>query len=196
MQPNHNMVAGITRPESDEVLRARLAAIVDFSNVAIISKTLAGSITCWNPAAERFFGYSAAETICQPMLMLFPVDRLDEESEILARLKRGERTDHFETVLHARARHVTVRLEPVGDFIQLSIKDDGIGFEPSSLVSGRSSIGLGSLQMCERAKSAGGTFKVTSACDADTEIKVRIPRTELSGTPRSCDQIKSRPSEN
>jgi PAS domain S-box-containing protein len=65
---------------------------------AIISKNLEGIITGWNQGAERIFGYAAAEVIGKPITILIPVDRLNEEPQILTRLRRGERVDHFETV--------------------------------------------------------------------------------------------------
>ena len=70
-------------------LRERLAAIVDSSDDAIISKTLDGTISAWNRGAEKLFGYSAAEMVGKPMLVLLPPERIDEESDILARIKRG-----------------------------------------------------------------------------------------------------------
>ena len=84
--------------KGDDASRLRLAAIVDSSDDAIISKTLEGIITSWNPGAERMFGYAAHEAMGRPMLMLFPPDRVNEEEEILARIRRGERMEHFETV--------------------------------------------------------------------------------------------------
>jgi PAS domain S-box-containing protein len=78
--------------------QALLAAIVSSSDDAIVSKTLDGIITSWNPGAERVFGFTAAEAIGQPMLILFPPDRVDEEHHILARIGRGERVQSFETV--------------------------------------------------------------------------------------------------
>jgi len=75
-----------------------LKAIVDSSDDAIISKNLNGVITSWNKSAERIFGFTAAEAIGQPVAsLLIPADRQDEEPSILARLRRGERIDHFET---------------------------------------------------------------------------------------------------
>jgi PAS domain S-box-containing protein len=85
-----------------------LAAIVDSSDDAIISKTLQGVITSWNGAAERLFGYTAQEAIGQPITMIIPLDRRDEETTILARLSRGERIEHFDTV---RVRKDGTKLE-------------------------------------------------------------------------------------
>jgi PAS domain S-box-containing protein len=79
---------------SQELLRG----IVASSDDAIITKTLTGSITSWNPGAERLFGFSATEAIGQPMLMLIPPELAAEEPKILAQLARGETIDHFETV--------------------------------------------------------------------------------------------------
>ena len=72
--------------------------VVDSSDDAIISKTLEGTINAWNRGAEKVFGYSSSEAVGEPMLMLFPSDRVNEESDILARIRRGESVEHFETV--------------------------------------------------------------------------------------------------
>jgi PAS domain S-box-containing protein len=75
-----------------------LSAIIDSSDDAIISKDLNGVITSWNRSAERLFGYTAAEAVGQPVAtLLIPADRQEEEPEILSRLRRGERVEHFET---------------------------------------------------------------------------------------------------
>jgi PAS domain S-box-containing protein len=80
-------------------LRLRwLASIVESSDDAIISKNLDGIITSWNAGAERIFGYSAVEAVAQPITIVIPQDRRHEEPEILARIRRGGRVDHFETV--------------------------------------------------------------------------------------------------
>src|SRR5688572_11965070 len=107
---------------SDEMLRAvaqaRLAAIVESSDDAIVSKSLDGIITSWNKGAERIFGYTEAETIGKPVTILIPPERLDEEPKILARLRRGERVDHFETVRRAkdgRLLEVSVTISPLRD---------------------------------------------------------------------------------
>jgi PAS domain S-box-containing protein len=75
-----------------------LSSIVNSSDDAILSKDLNGTITSWNKSAERMFGYTAAEAVGQQVAtLLIPLDRQDEEPEILAKLRRGERVDHFET---------------------------------------------------------------------------------------------------
>ena len=75
-----------------------LAAIVDSSEDAIVSKTLEGVITSWNAGAERLFGYTASEAVGQHISLIIPVNRRDEETVIIERIKRGERIEHFETV--------------------------------------------------------------------------------------------------
>jgi PAS domain S-box-containing protein len=85
------------RKRADEGVR-RLAAIVESSADAIISKTLDGFITSWNPAAEKMFGYTAVEIIGRPLDILIPSDLLHEEVEILAAVARGEQVQHLETV--------------------------------------------------------------------------------------------------
>ena len=95
-----------------------LQGIVESSDDAIISKTLDGFITSWNSAAERLFGFSAAEAVGQSMQMLIPSERAHEEPEILGRIARGERIDHFETVRVAkdgRRVDVSATISPIHD---------------------------------------------------------------------------------
>ncbi|MBC8024577.1 MAG: PAS domain S-box protein, partial [Steroidobacteraceae bacterium] len=91
------IIEDITERKLAEELQARLAAVVESSDDAIITMTLDGIITTWNPGAQRIFGYTAAAAIGKPVTMLSPAKRLDEEPTILQRLRRGERIDHYET---------------------------------------------------------------------------------------------------
>src|SRR5271169_1631128 len=75
-----------------------LVAIVESSDDAIVGKTLEGIVTSWNRGAQRLFGYRAEEAIGQPVSRIIPEDRLEEETQIITRLRRGERVEHFETV--------------------------------------------------------------------------------------------------
>jgi len=95
-----------------------LAAIVESSNDAIISKTLNGIIVTWNKAAERMFGYAPEEAIGESILLLLPTDRAHEESTILNKLRRGERIEHFETVRITKSRQlidVSLTCSPIKD---------------------------------------------------------------------------------
>jgi PAS domain S-box-containing protein len=87
----------ITERRKAEETRLLLGAIVDSSDDAIISKNLDGHITSWNHGAERLYGYTAEEAIGKSIFIVVPPDRHEEEKEILERLQRGERVDHFET---------------------------------------------------------------------------------------------------
>ncbi|WP_249151078.1 PAS domain S-box protein [Bradyrhizobium japonicum] len=104
--------------ERAERLANLLASIVENSDDVIVSKNLDGIITSWNRAAERIFGYSAAEAIGQPITLVIPEDRQSEEREILTRIRRGERIDHFETVRRRKDGSsivVSLTISPVKD---------------------------------------------------------------------------------
>ena len=91
--------AALLRQLAENEQKSRwLASIVESSDDAIVSKSLDGIITSWNRGAERIFGYTADEVIGQPITIIIPQDRHDEERVILTRIRRGERIDHFETV--------------------------------------------------------------------------------------------------
>ncbi|MGH7217137.1 MAG: PAS domain S-box protein [Nitrospiraceae bacterium] len=92
-----NMLVDITERKQAEQAIAHLAAIVTSSDDAIISKNLQDIVMSWNVAAERLFGYTAEEMIGQPVARLIPDDRQDEEPGILARIRRGESIEHYET---------------------------------------------------------------------------------------------------
>ena len=93
-----NMLVDITDRKRAEQAAQRLAAVVEFSDDAILTKDLDGVITSWNRGAERLFGYKAEEAVGRPITILIPDDRNDEEREIIGRIRRGEHVDHYETI--------------------------------------------------------------------------------------------------
>jgi PAS domain S-box-containing protein len=108
----------VTERKRAEEARERLAAVVESSDDAIISKTLDGTINAWNRGAEQVFGYAAAEVIGEPMVILMPAERVNEESDILTRIRRGESVEHFETVRvrkDGRRIDVSVTISPIRD---------------------------------------------------------------------------------
>ncbi len=102
----------------EDEIAARLAAIVESSDDAIVGMTLDGVITSWNRGAEKLFGYTFEEAIGQPIRVILPEDRYNEEDEVLARIKRGKSVEHFETVRvskDGRPVHVSLMVSPIRD---------------------------------------------------------------------------------
>src|ERR1051325_2780828 len=97
-----NMLVDITPQRVAEEVQARLAAIVESSDDAIVSKSLEGIIRTWNRGAERLFGYSAEEAVGKPITLIIPTERRAEEDMVLGKVRRGEIVDHFETVRRAK----------------------------------------------------------------------------------------------
>jgi len=99
-------------------VQARLAAIVESSDDAIVSKTLEGIIMTWNRGAERIFGWRAAEVVGKAINIIIPPDRQDEEPRILQQIRSGQRVDHFETIRMTKDRrliNVSVTISPIRD---------------------------------------------------------------------------------
>ena len=92
------IVEDITQRKEADAVRSRLSAVIESSDDAIVTKTLEGIITSWNPGAQRIFGYSANEVLGKSITLLIPEDHLDEEPAILERLRRGDRIDHYSTI--------------------------------------------------------------------------------------------------
>jgi PAS domain S-box-containing protein len=108
----------ISERRSGDIAQARLAAIIESSEDAIVSKTLDGVITSWNASAERMFGWSADEAVGQHITLIIPSEYHEEESHVLARLRRGERISHFETIRHRKDGTrfpVSLTVSPVRD---------------------------------------------------------------------------------
>jgi len=113
-----NMLVDLTEYRARDEAARRYVAIVESSNDAIVAKDLNGTITAWNGGAERLFGYTAEEALGKPVTMLIPSGRADEEPNILARIRRGERIDHYETTRQRKDGtlvEVSLTVSPVKD---------------------------------------------------------------------------------
>ena len=113
-----SMIRDITARKEEEMARSRMAAIIESSNDAVISKNLDGVLTSWNAGAERIFGYSAREILGISVLRLVPPERQAEEEQILSQIRRGIRLEHFETVRvtkEGRMIDVSVTVSPIKD---------------------------------------------------------------------------------
>jgi PAS domain S-box-containing protein len=118
------LIASVTRAsqrrladaEERERLALRLADIVESTDDAVIGKDLDGTLTAWNAAAERLYGYTAAEAIGQSIRIIVPPDKFAEEDEVLTRIRRGEKTEHFDTIRRAkdgRLIEVSLTVSPI-----------------------------------------------------------------------------------
>jgi PAS domain S-box-containing protein len=113
-----NMLVDLTDRKREAQTNNLLAAIVDSSDDAIVSKTLNGIITSWNKSAERMFGYAAEEAIGRHISLIIPQERQDEEIEIISQLKKGGRIDHFDTIRQRKDGgqiNVSLTISPVRD---------------------------------------------------------------------------------
>ncbi len=118
-------IVDITERKTAEQALRSLAAIVESSDDAIISKTLDGLVTGWNKAAERTFGYTAEEMIGQSILSLAVPDRVDDMTEILNRIRRGERVSHYETMRRHKdgaILDVSLSVSPIYDFRRPAVR--------------------------------------------------------------------------
>ena len=113
------IVEDITQRKEGDAMRSRLSAVIESSDDAIITKTLDGIITSWNPGAQRIFGYSVHEVLGKPITLLIPADHLDEERTIIERLRRNERIDHYSTIRRRKDGaliDVSLTISPIKDF--------------------------------------------------------------------------------
>jgi PAS domain S-box-containing protein len=122
IRDSHGTVVGASEIARDSTerhyLESLLSSVVASSDDAIVSKTLEGIITSWNPAAQKMFGYTPAEAVGQSIRLIIPADRQAEEDYVLARIRRGEKVDHFETVRQAkdgRLLNISLTVSPVRD---------------------------------------------------------------------------------
>jgi PAS domain S-box-containing protein len=113
-----NVFEDVTERRRAEHAQAHLAAVVESSDDAIVTKSLEGTITSWNAGAARIFGYSAEEAVGRSITLIIPPDRYHEEVGILERLRRGERIDHYETIRRRRdgsLLDISISVSPVRD---------------------------------------------------------------------------------
>lgn len=111
-------IYGLTQKENPHFNNRWLESIVELSEDAIISKTLDGTVTSWNKAAEKIFGYSKEEVIGRSIFLIIPPSRIAEEVEILSKIKLGEKVEHFETsrvTKDGRLIHISLSVSPVKD---------------------------------------------------------------------------------
>ena len=164
-----NMLVDITERKKAEQVTGLLAAIVDSSDDAIISKNLDGTITSWNRAAERIFGYSAQEAVGQHVTLIIPPDLRSEETEILERLKRGGRIDHFETI----------RVRKDGALLDISLTISPVK-DATGRVVGASKVArdITNQKQNERAlRESEERFRVLS-CSLETQVQARTEELE------------------
>jgi PAS domain S-box-containing protein len=108
----------VTQRQESDFISHRLASIVDNSEDAIVGKDLNSIVTSWNKAAERIFGYSTEEMVGTSVMRLIPPELQNEEEEILSRIRRGERYNHFDTIRltkDGRQLHVSLSISPIKD---------------------------------------------------------------------------------
>jgi two-component system sensor histidine kinase VicK len=185
-------VLDITESRLSAEKSARLGAIIDSSGDAIISKTTEGIVTSWNSSAQRTFGYTAEEMIGQSILKLLPPERLEEEPMILARLRNGERVEHFETVRVTKYNqkiNVSLTISPIkdgqGNIIGLSKiarditekkqeelrKNDFIAMVSHELKTPLTSIRTYIQVLLARSKNEEDAFKTNALTRADVQAK-------------------------
>lgn len=108
----------ISEAKNNERKQAMLAAIIDSSDDAIVSKDLNGNITSWNPGAEKIFGYSETEAVGQHISLIIPHTLLQEETVIISKIRKGEKVSHFETIRitkDGRLINISLTVSPVKD---------------------------------------------------------------------------------
>ncbi|HWZ15124.1 MAG TPA: PAS domain S-box protein [Mucilaginibacter sp.] len=182
----------ISEIKQAEEKSAKLAAIVESSDDAIISKTFDSIITSWNDSAQRIFGYTAGEMIGESILKLIPSDRQDEEPQIISRLKKGERVEHFETkrvTKDGKLLDVSLTISPIkdthGNVIGVSKiarditekkqeetrKNDFIAIVSHELKTPLTSMKSYIQVLLQKAKKAGDSFSINALARADMQAK-------------------------
>jgi PAS domain S-box-containing protein len=167
---------------------ALLAAIVENSDDAIITKNLDGIITSWNRGAERIFGYTAGQTVGKHISLLIPPERLDEEPRILDRLRRGERVDHFETVRRHKngtLLNISLTISPVRDSTGQIIGASKIARDITELLNARQALARSHQELEQRVSERTASLQQALAQMQDFTYSVshdlRAPARVISG---------------
>ena len=156
--PPGGVAQQLTNLRSPELAPYWLAALIGSADDAIISKTLEGIITSWNQGAQRIFGYTAEEVIGKPVTILIPPDHVDEEPAILARLRAGERIEHYETV----------RVTKDGRFIDISLTVSPI-VGPNGQIVGASKIARDITEQRQARKALDEAYAVAKRAQSEAE---------------------------
>ena len=174
----------LTEPAAPDA-ETQFAAVIEFSDDAIIGKTPEGIITSWSSSAEKIFGYSAAEIIGQPGVRLIPPDRLHEERPILARVARGEGINEFENVRVDEGYPGRPANAAPGAYVRLDVTDTGTGvpaenidkiFDPffTTKELGQAT-GLGLSTVLGIVKSHGGFVTLQSEVGRGSTFRIHLP---------------------
>src|SRR5499426_1030134 len=166
------IAAVVAERKGDEAALSHLASIVEFSDDAIVSGTLEGVVTSWNAGAERLYGYSAAEAIGRPISIIIPPDHPNELLRVLARLKRGEPVQPYETA----------RLRKDGTRVQVSVAISPLR-GPSGAVIGASAIGrdITEKKRADAALREAGTLRSVTSLAVAAAHEINNPLTVVSG---------------
>ena len=165
-------------------LEGRLAAIVEYSDDAIIGKTLDGVITSWNPAAERMYGHAGAEVIGKSFRLLSPADRAGEMEVILARIKAGEHIEHFDTVRIRKDGtlfRVSLSVSPICDARGVTVGASTISHDLSTQVLAFDAARAMMESSLDSLVAISPQGRITDANEATVKV-TGIPREELIGT--------------
>ena len=179
----------------------RLLAIIESSDDAILSTNLNGIITSWNKGAERIFGYTEEETLGKPITMLMPPERQNEEPVILARIRRGERVDHYETVRQRKDGSlidISLTVSPIKDANGHVVGASKIARDISERKRAEERLNLLLREMSHRIKNLfaiAGSVVALSAREADTpEALARSAGERLAALGRAHELTLTRPS--
>ena len=176
---NVGFAKDISERKNAELELLKSQAIIESSDDAIITKSLNGIIKSWNHGAEKLFGYTANEAIGRSMQMLVPPDRLNEESEILGRISRGERVDHFETVRCHKNGHlinISTTISPILDNVGKVIGASKIARDITESVKAELEFRIAAIAF----ESQEGMFITDASCSI---IRVNSAFTRITGYP-------------